>query len=188
MRTDTVDSTPSDTAPDADAPLPLDAPRGDTGGPPPLSTLTGVPHAKIPESQTLTPSVGRILGVNDRRLPPPTKADRHRDLISRVDERIRKRASDILASAYMADRAEDPEALALMTPRQRKVVADANKNNRDAPVYLAMAAKAFDSFMRTEMNKVPVSPELHADIKVYVRNELTVNYRTMELEEREGNE
>lgn len=158
-------------------PPPLATMEGDTPGATPLSTVTGTASAKIPDVD--------LLPQQAKRLAAPVIADKHRDLIARVDDRIRKRASDILACAYMADRTDEPEVWAKMTPRQRKVAVDANKNNREAPVYLAMAAKTLDSYKRAESNRPPVSPELHADIKVYVRQELTVNYRTMDLEDRD---
>lgn len=176
MRTDCIDVEASDTAPDADAPLPLDAPRGDTGGPPPPSTMTPALHAKIPGTEVSPRQV--------KPLAPPTLADRHRDMISRVDERIRKRASDVVANACLADRVLD-EDTTKWTARQRRTAMDARLNNREAPVYLGMAAKLLDSYKRAEATRPPVSPELHADIKVYVRQELTVTYRTMELEDKE---
>lgn len=178
MRTDWIDTTTSDTAPDADAPQPLDALGGDTRGPAPLSTATAPAPAKIPLPQDLIDcAIAR---------PVPLKlADKHQALIARVDDRIRTRAATILANAFLADRMDDPEAVAKMTSRQLKTASDASRNGKEAPVYLAMAAKLMDSFKRAEAHQVPVSPELHADIKVYVRQELTVNYRTMDLEDKD---
>jgi hypothetical protein len=50
-------------------------------------------------------------------------------------------------------------------------------------VYLANATKLFDSFKRVEATRPMVAPELHADVKIYVHNENTYNYRKVDLKD-----
>jgi hypothetical protein len=111
-----------------------------------------------------------------------TLQDKHARLIARVDNRIRTRASRILADTFLAADVDEfsprPEG---WTDRQYRTAMDARKCAKEAPVYLQTAAKILDSFKRSEATRPPANPEIHADVRVYVRQDVTVNYRTVEL-------
>jgi hypothetical protein len=111
--------------------------------------------------------------------------ERHAAMIRRVDERIRDRASRVLANAYLADSINDGDPMPEgWTPRMYRTALDARKCGKEAPVYLSMAAKTLDSFKRTEAVRPTAPPQLHADVKVYVRGDLNIgaNYKVVDVE------
>lgn len=163
---------------DVDAELQPDAPDDETPTPP--TEADGYPRGAAPPSTSTPPPLAKM--------PKPralTLADKHQALIARVDDKVRTRATKVMADAMLAAQVDEPGS-ERWSARQRRTAADARLCGKEAPVYLSMAAKVLDSYKRAETNRAPVSPELHADIKVYVRQELTVNYRTMDLEDKEG--
>lgn len=169
---------------DVDAELQPATPDDET--PPTPTEADGYPRGATPPS-TSTPTLPAkmpAVGISTQKAKALTLADRHQALIARVDDKVRTRATKVMADAMLAAQVDEPGS-ERWSARQRRTAADARLCGKEAPVYLSMAAKVLDSYKRAETNKAPVSPELHADIKVYVRQELTVNYRTMDLEDKE---
>jgi hypothetical protein len=157
-----------------DSPPPAPSVGGEPGGPPPAFPATAPPHAKMPETQVL-PS---------RAKPGMKLADRHQQMIARIDEKIRMRASLNVADQMLAAQVDE---LSPKPPgwsdRQYRTAMDARKCGKEAPVYLTTAAKLFDSFKRVEATRPMVAPELHADVKIYVNNQNTYNYRKVDLKD-----
>jgi hypothetical protein len=143
----------------------------------------------MPESLTQEATVPATLPT--RELSPQSNKlksmeERHAAMIRRVDERIRDRASRVLANAYLADSINDGDPMPEgWTPRMYRTALDARKCGKEAPVYLSMAAKTLDSFKRTEAVRPTAPPQLHADVKVYVRGDLNIgaNYKVVDVVE-----
>lgn len=138
-------------------------------GTPPLSPGTAVAPANVPPV-SLTQSM--------------KLSDKHQQMIGRVDERIRARASRVLANTLRADQVDEfTPRPAGWTDREYRAAMDARKSAKEAPVYIATASKLFDSFKRAEASRPIVAPELHADVKIYVNNSNTYNYRRVDVKD-----
>jgi hypothetical protein len=159
---------------DAAAPAQLDAAGGMPGGAPPPLTLTGVPHAKMPGTQ-LSPRQVNL-----------SQADKHAAFIRKVDTKIRDRASKVVADMYLAREVDEfTPRPAGWTDAEYRTAMDARKCGKEAPVYLSLATKTLDSFKRVEAVRPMVAPELHADVKVYVRGDLNIQstYKVVDVTE-----
>lgn len=143
-------------------PLPVTVQGGHTGGTPPLSPSTGVLPATMPPAGL----------TQDAK---PTLEDAHAAMIRRVDARIRDRASRVLANSLLADSIDDGSPIPPgWTERMYRTALDARKCEKEAPMYLKLAQKTLDSFKRVESIRPTVAPQLHADVKVYVRGDLSI--------------
>jgi hypothetical protein len=111
-----------------------------------------------------------------------TLAERHMAMIARVDGKVRARHSRIVADIALASRVLD-EDTSTWSAAARRVALDARMSSKEAPMYLQISQRVVDSYKRAELGKTLAAPQLNADIKIYVQNENTVHYRTMDLEE-----
>lgn len=133
-------------------------------------------------------------GENLRTSPPtklptsnlPTHNDKHAAYLRRVDDRIRTRATRIVAESLLAadidDDAAKPEG---WSDREYRVARDARKPMKQEPGYLQRATRILESYKRAE-SEVPAVPLLNADVKIYVRQECTYNYRVVDVTDREN--
>ncbi len=161
-----------------DTPHPLTV-EGHTLGATPLSTSTAPPSGQSTTGEALTPDV-KLAPIRQTR--EASLAERHMAMIARVDGKVRARHSRIVADIALASRVLDEDTSA-WPAAARRVAMDARMSSKEAPMYLQISQRVVDSYKRAELGKTMAAPQLNADIKIYVHNENTVHYRTMDLEE-----
>lgn len=110
-------------------------------------------------------------------------AEKHLQFMARMDRKVRTDATRTVESAFLAadidDDSKKPEG---WTARQFRIARDARKPKREAPEYLVMAQKTFDTYQRRDMmaERQP-APILNVEtIQVAVSN--TYNYEVIEAE------
>lgn len=107
-------------------------------------------------------------------------------MLARVDASVRLKATRVIEAVVSADQVDE------YTPRppgwsdrKYRAALDARKCSKEAPAYIGIAEKVLSSFKRSEANRPPASPLLHADVRVYVRGDVTVAYQTLDVTENE---
>lgn len=108
-------------------------------------------------------------------------------ITAQKDDRIRRKATDIVLSALRAPDLADlpPDAHANppkgWTKKALRIAADATNSMKAAPAYLGMAQRIVESYKKAE-NDRPQAPQLNAEIvQVQVNN--TYNYPVRVVEE-----
>ena len=132
---------------------------------------------ELVDSATRTP-----VAANPRAL----RGQQHLELVRKVDESIRLKASRTLNHALDASRVlrpdEDETEIGSARPegwtkQHFRIALDARLPDKDAPAYLRAALRITESFTRSEalQDRKP-SPTLNCDIKIVMNREATYNY------------
>jgi hypothetical protein len=126
------------------------------------------PSAAEPITGELLPPAAAGESVPGRRAK--TSGARHLDLVRRVDEKIRVEASRILLDAFAARHVDEgaPKPEGWSDSRYR-TAQRAIKCGREAPAYIAHAARMVESYRRSEaLEDRKPSPTLNCEIVVHV--------------------
>lgn len=108
---------------------------------------------------------------------------KHLELVRRVDEKIRVQASEILLHAFAAEQVDEgaakPEG---WSDRKYRTAQRAIKCGREAPAYIAHAARMVESYRRSEaLEDRKPSPTLNCEIVVNVGTTNTYNYPVIKV-------
>jgi hypothetical protein len=101
---------------------------------------------------------------------------KHQALIAKADEKIRRKATDIVVAALSAPELAEipPEAVAAAlqagtstvpgwTKKKLRIALDASNSMKSAPAYLAMAQRVVESYKKAEADK-PAAPTINAEV------------------------
>lgn len=111
------------------------------------------------------------------------------DVVARADAKLRRKAAKVVAASARAAELDDegrpvtfaPEGF---TPQEYNIAMDARKPMKQAPGYLAIMGRVFDSYARKDAAQ-EAAPQLNVAVKFYVNSEIK-QYATVDLTEDEG--
>lgn len=127
-------------------------------------------------------------GAGEREGSALTPKSRSLALIAKCDEKIRRKATDIVLAALRAPETSELPEDALQNPpqgwtkRSLRVALDATNSMKAAPAYLGIAQRIVESFRKAEADKQS-QPVINAELVTVTVNQQVNNYPVRVLEE-----